>query len=57
MTSSTTSSRLGGVRPLALDDEERPSHEDFNYGETFFTRGLFRPRWLRRRSCRPSSAA
>jgi hypothetical protein len=50
MTSSTTSSRLSGLRPLVLDDEERPSHEDFNYGETFFTRGLFHPRWLRRRS-------
>jgi hypothetical protein len=48
MTSSTTSNRLRGVRPLSLDDEERPCHEDLNYGETFFTRGLFRPRWLRR---------
>lgn len=49
MTSTTTSSRLGGIRPIVLDDEERLSHEDFDYGETFFTRGLFRPRWLRRR--------
>ena len=46
----TPSSRLGGIRPLVLDDEERPSREDFNYNETFFTHGLFRPRWLRRRS-------
>jgi hypothetical protein len=54
MTASPTSSRLGGVHPLALDSEERPCREDFNYAETFFTRGLFRPRWLRRRSCSPA---
>ena len=54
MTGSITSNRLGGVRPLVLDDDERPCHEDFNYGETFFTHGLFRPRWLSRRSCSPS---
>lgn len=45
----TPASRLHGIRPLALDDDERPSHEDLDYGETFFTRGLFHPRWLRRR--------
>jgi hypothetical protein len=45
----TPAPRLSGIRPLALEDEERPSHEDFDYGQTLFTRGLFMPRWLRRR--------
>ena len=31
-------SRLGGVRALAHDDDERPSREDRTYGETIFTR-------------------
>ena len=33
-----TESRLGGVRALAHDDDERPSREDRGYGETIFTR-------------------
>ena len=45
----TSTSRFTGIRPLALDDDERPSSEDLAYGETIFTRGLFHPRWLRRR--------
>jgi hypothetical protein len=51
MTTSTTSTaRLAGIRPLTLDDEERPSREDLGYGETIFTRQFsFLPRWLRRR--------
>jgi hypothetical protein len=31
-------SRLGGVRPMAHDDDERPSAQDRGYGETIFTR-------------------
>ena len=31
-------SRLGGVRALAHDEDERPSREDRTYGETIFTR-------------------
>ena len=31
-------SRLGGVRAIAHDDDERPSREDRTYGETIFTR-------------------
>jgi hypothetical protein len=31
-------SRLAGVRPVAFDDDERPSREDRSYGETIFTR-------------------
>ena len=31
-------SRLGGVRTVPLDDEERPSREDRTYGETIFNR-------------------
>jgi hypothetical protein len=35
-----TESRLGGVRALAHDEDERPSREDRTYGETIFTRGV-----------------
>jgi hypothetical protein len=31
------SDRLGTVRPLAHDEDERPSREDRNYGSTIFT--------------------
>jgi hypothetical protein len=42
--------RLGKVRPLAHDEDERPSREDRGYGETIFTRPpVPLPRWLRRR--------
>jgi hypothetical protein len=48
MTSSTT--RLGGIPVLVIEDEERPSIQDFGYGETLFTRQFcFLPRFLRRR--------
>ena len=43
-------SRLGGVRALAHDDDERPSREDRTYGETIFTRPpVPLPKVLRRR--------
>ena len=42
--------RLGGVRALAHDDDERPSREDRTYGETIFTRPpVPLPKVLRRR--------
>jgi len=42
--------RLTDVRPLAHDDDERPSREDMTYGETIFTRPpVPLPRWLRGR--------
>ncbi|HTE59259.1 MAG TPA: hypothetical protein VK631_02855 [Solirubrobacteraceae bacterium] len=30
--------KLAGVRPLAHDDDERPSREDRSYGSTIFNR-------------------
>ena len=43
-------SRLGGVRALAHDEDERPSREDRTYGETIFTRPVVPlPRLLRGR--------
>jgi hypothetical protein len=42
--------RLDGIRPLAHDEDERPSREDRSYGETIFTRGVVPlPRFLRGR--------
>jgi hypothetical protein len=39
--------RLTGVRPLSLDDDERPSREDLTYGETIFNRAVVPlPRFL-----------
>ena len=39
--------RLGGVPPMAHDDDERPSREDRDYGHTIFTRRpVPLPRWL-----------
>ena len=51
-----TASRLSGVRGLAHDDDERPSREDADYGQTIFTREpVPLPRWLRgRRRRRPA---
>ena len=47
---SEPASRLGGVRALAHDDDERPSREDRSYGETIFTRPpVPLPKVLRRR--------
>jgi hypothetical protein len=44
---SDSSSRLGGIRPLPHDEDERPSREDTNYGQTIFTRPpVPLPRWL-----------
>jgi hypothetical protein len=31
-------SRLGGIRPIAHDDDERPSAHDRDYGQMIFTR-------------------
>jgi hypothetical protein len=40
--------RLGGVRPVFHDEDERPSREDRDYGQTIFTRGTVPlPRVLR----------
>lgn len=50
-------SKLGGVPPLSLDDDERPRREDLSYGETIFNRGAVPlPRWLtgRRRGTKRS---
>lgn len=45
--------KLGRVRPLAHDDDERPSGEDRRYGETIFNRSIVSvPRFLRPRSKR-----
>ena len=42
--------RLGGVRALTHDEDERPSREDLTYGETIFNRGVVPlPRFLRGR--------
>ena len=42
-----TQDRLGGVRVVRLDDDERPSREDLTYGETIFNRGVVPlPRFL-----------
>jgi hypothetical protein len=44
------SDRLGGVRPVATGDDERPSREDRDYGSTIFTRPTVPlPRLLRKR--------
>ena len=40
--------RLGAVRPVAHDEDERPSREDRDYGSTIFTRpAVPLPRFLR----------
>jgi len=31
-------SRLGGIRPMAHDEDQRPSAQDRDYGQTIFTR-------------------
>ena len=50
-----TDSRLSGVRGLPHDDDERPSREDADYGQTIFTRGAVSlPRWLKGRKPRDS---
>jgi hypothetical protein len=42
-----SASRLSGIRSLPHDDDERPSREDANYGQTIFTRPpVPLPRWL-----------
>jgi hypothetical protein len=44
------SDRLGGVRPVGGGDDERPSREDRDYGQTIFTRPTVPlPRVLRKR--------
>ena len=51
----TTPSKLAGIRSLPHDEDDRPSREDRDYGQTIFTRGAVPlPRWLtgRRRSKR-----
>jgi hypothetical protein len=46
----TQPDRLGTVRPLAHDDDERPSREDRDFGSTIFTRPpVPLPRFLRGR--------
>ena len=40
--------RLGRIPPMAHDDDDRPSREDMDYGQTIFTRRpVPLPRWLR----------
>ena len=40
--------KLGGLRPLAHDEDERPSREGRDYGSTIFTRSSVPlPRFLR----------
>jgi hypothetical protein len=42
------SDKLGRVRALPHDEDERPSREDRDYGSTIFTRPTVPlPRWLR----------
>jgi hypothetical protein len=48
------SDRLGTVRPLAHDDDERPSREDRNYGSTIFTLPDFVRAPFKRRRKKPS---
>ena len=44
------SDRLGGIRPVGGGDDERPSREDRDYGNTIFTRPTVPlPRLLRKR--------
>jgi hypothetical protein len=39
--------RLGGLRGLQHDEDERPSREDAGYGQTIFSRPpVPLPRWL-----------
>jgi hypothetical protein len=47
--------RLGTVKPLAHDDDERPSREDRDYGSTIFTRPpVPLPRFLKGRKKPPT---
>ena len=42
--------RLGGIRPVGGGEDERPSREDRDYGQTIFTRPTVPlPRVLRKR--------
>jgi hypothetical protein len=42
--------KLSQIRPIAHDDDERPSREDRDYGQTIFTRGTVPlPRFLKGR--------
>jgi hypothetical protein len=51
-----TASRLSGMRRLTRDEDERPSREDFEFGQTIFTREpVPLPRWLRGRKARKGS--
>ena len=51
-----TASRLSGIRGLPHDDDERPSREDADYGQTIFTREpVTLPRWLRGRKAKTRS--
>lgn len=39
--------KLSRIRPIVADDDERPSREDRDYGQTIFTRGTVPlPRFL-----------
>lgn len=40
--------RLGGVRPVAHDDDERPTREDRTYGHSIFDSPVPLPKILRR---------
>jgi hypothetical protein len=46
----TEPGKLSGTRPLAHDEDERPSREDRDYGSTIFTRpAVPLPRFLKGR--------
>jgi hypothetical protein len=48
--------KLGRISGLSLDDEERPSREDADYGQTLFTRAgrpVPLPRFMTPRRKRP----
>jgi hypothetical protein len=46
--------RLGTVRPLEHDEDERPSREDRNYGSTIFTLPDFVTAPFKRRRKKPT---
>jgi hypothetical protein len=53
---SETASRLSGIRGLPHDEDERPSREDADYGQTILTREpVPLPRWLTGRKRRKGS--
>jgi hypothetical protein len=51
----TETDRLGQVRSLPHDEDERPSREDRDYGSTIFNKPVVPlPRWMRGRKKPPA---